>query len=103
MWLNKCVSLMTCFSIASLLVGSGTISVAAASNHHLHRVHRASAVHHRYPGRPLCSSYTDHGEYVPGASDRLIHGPGYVFVPGHGILGEDCNMPTSTRPNRDIR
>jgi hypothetical protein len=26
-------------------------------------------------------------------------GPGYVFVPGHGILGEDCNMPTSTCPN----
>ena len=79
-----------------LLVGLGTISVANASNHRLHRVHRASAVHHRYPGRPLCSSYTDHGEYVPDASDRLIHGPGYVFVPGHGILGEDCNMPTST-------
>jgi len=26
-------------------------------------------------------------------------------VPGHGILGEDCNMPTSTCANeyRDIR
>jgi len=29
----------------------------------------------------------------------------YVFVPGRGILGEDCDMPTSTCPNevRDTR
>jgi hypothetical protein len=26
-------------------------------------------------------------------------GPAYVFVPGRGILGEDCDMPTSTCPN----
>jgi len=26
-------------------------------------------------------------------------GPGYVFVPGKGILGQDCDMPTSTCPN----
>jgi hypothetical protein len=32
-------------------------------------------------------------------------GPGYIFVPGKGILGESCNMPTSTCPNelRDIQ
>lgn len=105
MSLNKWLSLMTCFSIASLLVGSGTIGAAAASNRHPHRVHRASAVHHRYFGRPLYGYYTVHGQFVPGASDRPIYGPGYVFVPGYGILGEDCNMPTSTCPNeyRDIR
>ncbi len=28
--------------------------------------------------------------------------PGYVFVPGRGILDEDCDMPTSTCPN-DMR
>jgi hypothetical protein len=105
MSLNKCLSLVTCFSTASLLVGSGTISVAVASNHHPHNVHRASAAHHRYFGRPLYGYYAVQGQYVPGAGDRLIYGRGYVFVPGHGILGEDCNMPTSTCPNeyRDIR
>jgi len=105
MSLNKCLPLMACFSIASLLVGSGRISLAAASNHHPHRVHRASTVHHRYVGRPMHGYYAGHGQYVPGARDPLIYGPGYVFVPGHGILGEDCNMPTSTCPNeyRDIR
>jgi hypothetical protein len=46
--------------------------------------------------RPLYGYYYVHGQYVPGAGDRLIYGPGYVFVLGHGILGEDCNMPTST-------
>ena len=37
--------------------------------------------------------------------DRLIHGPGYVFVPGRGILDEACNLPTSTCTNeyRDVR
>jgi len=45
------------------------------------------------------------GGNVPGAGDRLIYGPGYVYVPGHGILDEACNLPSSTCPNeyRDIR
>ena len=105
--LNKCLSPMACFWIAWLLAGLGTMSVAAASIDHHHRRHRASAVHHRYLDsyRPVQGYYAVHGQYVPGPSDRLIYGPGYVFVPGHGILSEDCNMPTSTCANeyRDIR
>ena len=111
MSLNKCFSLMACVSIASLFIEPGTISVAAASNHHPHRVHQTSTVHHRYFDRPAYGYYFGNGyyaplgQYVPGVSTRLIHGPGYVFVPGHGILDEDCNMPTSTCPNeyRDVR
>ena len=105
MSLNKCFSLMPCVSITSLFIVPGTISVAAASNHRPHRIHQTSTVHHRYFGRPLYGYYAVQGQYVPGAGDRLIYGRGYVFVPGHGILGEDCNMPTSTCPNeyRDIR
>jgi hypothetical protein len=37
--------------------------------------------------------------YVPVYPGSGSAGPGYVFVPGKGILGEDCNMPTSTCPN----
>jgi hypothetical protein len=120
MSLDKCVSLIACVSIASLFVEPGTISAAAASNHHPHRVHQTSTVHRRYFDRPAYGYYSTPpygyystppygyarlGQYVPGVSDRLIHGPGYVFVPGHGILDEDCNMPTSTCPNeyRDVR
>jgi hypothetical protein len=120
MSLNKYVSLMACFSVASLSVGLGTMSVAVASNHSPHRVHQTSKVHHRYFGKPAYGYYSTPaygyystppygyaplGQYVPSVSDRLIHGPGYVFVPGHGILDEDCNMPTSTCPNeyRNVR
>jgi hypothetical protein len=112
MSLNKSFCLMACFTIATLFVGLGTISVAAASNHRPHRVHQTSTVDHRYFGRPAYGyfstppyGYAPLGQYVPGVSDRLIHGPGYVFVPGHGILDEDCNMPTSTCPNeyRNVR
>jgi hypothetical protein len=46
--------------------------------------------------RPLYGYYTRHGQYVPNANDRLIYGPGYVFVPGGGILDEACNLPSST-------
>jgi len=49
---------------------------------------------------PESFCYSIHGQYVPGAGDTLIYGPGYVFVPGHGILGEDRDLPTSTCPNQ---
>jgi hypothetical protein len=80
--LNKCLCLIACFSVAALFVGPGTISVAAASNHHPHRVHQTSTVHHRYFGRPAYGyfstppyGYAPLGQYVPSVSDRLIHGP----------------------------
>jgi hypothetical protein len=35
----------------------------------------------------------------------VFRGEGYVFVPGKGIVGEACNLPTSACPNemRDVR
>jgi len=89
-----------------LLVGLSGVKVAAAgSGRHTHHVHRVSTVHYFGARRPLYGYYSRHGQYVPGAGDRLIYGPGYVFVPGRGILGEACNLPTSTCTNeyRDIR
>jgi len=34
----------------------------------------------------------------------VLRGPGYFFVPGLGIIGEACNLPTSACPNemRDV-
>jgi hypothetical protein len=40
-----------------------------------------------------------HAGYAGAHASPNFFAPGYVFVPGHGILGEDCNMPTSTCPN----
>ena len=94
--------------IASLLVASSASGPAAASqDRHARRAHGAAATtHHGNFGgyRPLYGYYTRHGQYVPGAGDRLIYGPGYVFVPGRGILDEACNLPSSTCTNeyRDV-
>jgi hypothetical protein len=40
--------------------------------------------------------------HVPG---NAISGPGYTFVPGVGILGESCDLPTSACTNeyRDVQ
>jgi hypothetical protein len=93
--------------IASLLVASSASAPAASQDRQARRAHGAAATHYSYFGgyRPLYGYYTRHGQYVPGAGDRLIHGPGYVFVPGRGILDEACNLPTSTCTNeyRDVR
>ena len=52
--------------------------------------------------RPLVTG--DNGRYgaIPPNAIRM---PGYVFVPGVGILGESCDLPTSSCPNeyRDIQ
>jgi len=99
--------------IASLLVASSASGPAAASqDRHARRAHGVAATHHGNFGgyRPLYGyytrhgHYTRHGQYVPGAGDRLIYGPGYVFVPGRGILDEACNLPSSTCTNeyRDV-
>jgi hypothetical protein len=93
--------------IASLLLASGASGPAAASQLHHVRRHQAAAMpHHGYSGPAglLYGYYTRHGQYVPGAGDRLIQGPGYVYVPGHGILDEACNLPSSTCTNeyRDV-
>ena len=36
---------------------------------------------------------------------NAIRMPGYTYVPGVGILGESCDLPTSACPNayRDIQ
>jgi hypothetical protein len=36
---------------------------------------------------------------------NAIQMPGYTFVPGVGILGESCDLPTSACPNqyRDVK
>ena len=100
--------LVPALSAASLLALSGAVSPAVATEDHAaHHAHAVAAAHPRYFGsyRPLRGYYTQHGQYVPGAGDRLIYGPGYVYVPGRGILDEACNLPSSTCPNeyRDIR
>lgn len=84
--------------IAALAVTLAPPSVAASRHRHhavaVHRVHRVYATHSR---RRVARR--------PAAAVRPGVAPGYVFVPGRGILGEACDMPTSTCSNqyRDVQ
>jgi hypothetical protein len=90
--------------IASLFVGPlASVAVAHTERHARHA--RGVPARSFASDKPLYGYYSRHGQYVPGAGDRLMYGPGYAFVPGRGILDEACNLPTSTCPNeyRDIQ
>jgi hypothetical protein len=60
-----------------------------------HRVHRERALyttHRRLPYGPR----DDFMSHIPADAIRM---PGYTFVPGVGILGVPCDLPTSACPN----
>jgi hypothetical protein len=89
------------FVMASFSASLEAASAAGRDRHGhvaVHRVHRAYAAHrwHHLPRR---------APPTYGPAPNAFFGPGYVFVPGRGILDEDCDMPTSTCPNeyRDIQ
>jgi hypothetical protein len=86
-----------------LTLGLLTTSAVASTIAHDGRERHAGRAHPHTTLRQTHRRVTPHAGYAAGA-----HAPsdfGYVFVPGHGLLGEDCNMPTSTCPNelRDIQ
>jgi hypothetical protein len=92
-----------------LALGMLTTSAVAATAGHDRREHHAGRAH---PHTTLGSVHHEarrlvahHAGYAVGARAPSDFAPGYVFVPGHGILGEDCDMPTSTCPNelRDVQ
>ncbi len=98
------------FAIGLLVASLGAFnSAAASSDRHVpvkaHKAPRARYQHLVRSGVVTPHAHTAYGQYVPGRGDILIYGPGYVFVPGHGILGEACDLPTSTCTNeyRDVQ
>jgi hypothetical protein len=105
-------------AVVVLLVLMSAVATAGTSSrdekNHLARpaVH-SMAQYHRHAARPE----TAHREFVRGfgygapaytaapPKVSLERWPGYVYIPGKGILGEACNLPTSACPNemRDIQ
>ena len=71
-----------------LAVSIGAPAVAIARAHRAH--HTYCRYHWRHFAHRLPPIY-GYAKAPPGA----IVGPGYVFVPGRGILDEACNLPTS--------
>jgi hypothetical protein len=70
--------------------------VAAASHGHAHHaIHQGAKVGGaRLPYAPEYGFLS----HIPSNAIRM---PGYTFVPGVGILGESCDLPTSACPNED--
>jgi hypothetical protein len=108
MWLKISSALIAAFVIGLLAVSLGaTGATAAGHDRHaargVHRVNSAYSWHHRHRfarrGPPPVYGFVAPVPYP------LLSEPGYVFVPGRGILGESCNMPTSTCTNeyRDVQ
>ena len=90
-------------SVQSAAAASGKYQRATPTMHHTHHLY---ATHHRpYFAHPQPLPYgPEYGflRYVPANAIRM---PGYTFVPGVGILGEACNLPTSACTNeyRDVK
>lgn len=120
--LRTSISLVTASLIATAAISA---DAAAAENarrtRHAYPAH-ASAGHgyaaRAYAGRPYVAHaqgpWRARGATLPYGPEygflrklppNAIVGPGYTFVPGVGILGAPCDLPSSACPNeyRDVR
>jgi len=107
---NGCALIATLATV-SLAVVIGSTSATAAGNgkpnyeksrrvHHAYPTHRGPQVAHAAT-LPYGPEYGFLSRIPPNA----IRMPGYTYVPGVGILGESCDLPSSACPNeyRDIQ
>lgn len=117
--LRNSVAVLSVGLIAAATVSISVHSAAAANARHTRHAYAS----HTYPnGAYQSRAYASHrqgpwfarGSTLPygpeyGFLRRLppntIAGPGYTFVPGVGILGESCDLPTSACTNeyRDVK
>jgi hypothetical protein len=97
--------------LAALALSLGAQSAAAANanqgrlgkpvphRYHPYATHRGASV-----ARPATLPYGPEYGFLRHVPANAIRGPGYTFVPGVGILGESCDLPTSACTNeyRDV-
>jgi hypothetical protein len=90
-------------ALAAIVVSLGVPALAANADqtrlgkphhHHLYAMYRG-------PGYapPAALPYAPEYGFLRQVPPNAIRGPGYTFVPGVGILGESCDMPTSACSN----
>jgi len=111
---RRTIGLLAVSLVATAAVSIGAHSAAAANARHA----RHAYISHAYASH----AYTSHRHgpwYARGATlpygpeygflrrlpPNAIVGPGYTFVPGVGILGASCDLPTSACTNeyRDVK
>jgi hypothetical protein len=100
--------------IAGIAIAGLAVSVALGDTgavHHgrhtvvaAHRAHHAEMRRHWRSARSVAPIY-GYAPETPPIPPNAIVGPGYTFIPGRGIVGESCDMPTSTCSNeyRDVQ
>jgi hypothetical protein len=95
-------------AVATLI---GADSVAAANTRHVRHPYASPHYSHYYgaygarAARGATLPYGPEYGFLRNVPPNAIRGPGYTFVPGVGILGESCDLPTSACTNeyRDVR
>jgi hypothetical protein len=98
------------FLLAAIAAPLSAKMAAAATHKHAapiaHRAHHTYASYRRpqfaYPATLPYGPEYGFLSHVPANAIRM---PGYTFVPGVGILGASCDLPTSACTNeyRDVR
>jgi len=92
------------FLTLALGLGAPAALAAPPHQHHIAARHRSPRVY-AAPEQRFAYRYPPEWGFEAGVPPNAVRGPGYIFVPGKGILGEPCDMPTSTCPNeyRDVQ
>jgi hypothetical protein len=86
-------------ALAAVVVSFGAQSAAARPLQHHHHHHHLYAMY-RGPYAPSAAlPRTPEYGFLNHVPANAIRGPGYTFVPGVGILGESCDLPTSACTN----
>jgi hypothetical protein len=99
-------------ALAAIILSLGALSAAAASSdqrrlgkplphrHHLYAMYRGPSF-----APPATLPYAPEYGFLRHVPAYAVGGPGYIFVPGVGILGESCDLPTSACTNeyRDVQ
>jgi len=108
--LSICAVLFAAVLLAAFALSFSPQSAAAANAYQGKRT--APVVHRGYygysyggyrgprvtPGQVL--PYGPEYGFLRTLPPNAIQMPGYTFVPGVGIIGEDCDLPTSACPNQ---
>ena len=103
-------------STAAVIVLFSISPMTAKSDYNSAKQHRSYRAHHAIyrSGIAYRRPVVTEGERLPYAPEygflshvppNAIHMPGYTFVPGRGILGASCDLPTSACSNqyRDVQ
>jgi hypothetical protein len=99
-------------ALAAIVVSLGAQSATAASADHRRLGKPLPHRHHFYAmyrgpsfAPPADLPHAPEYGFLRRVPANAIGGPGYTFVPGVGILGESCDLPTSACTNeyRDVQ